>query len=673
MFDDDPRLWLEELDSAAALTWVKQQNESTIARYASSDAFADAKAKLVRIYNSKEKIPHVRKRGHYCYNLWRDPKHRRGLWRRTTLNSWKTDEPQWDTILDLDALNRNEKENWVWKGASFLSPNYERCLVHLSRGGADATEIREFDVEQREFVADGFYLPESKNRLYWIDDSATYVGTDFGKGSLTASGYPRIAKRWQRGTPLAHAELVFEGERSDVAVVAWRHDRPGSERDLVRRTIKSFNTRVWEVTQSGLQEFQKPLDAAIQFFKRWVLLRLRSDWQIDGKRYNAGSVIVADCAEFKAGRPHFDVLFEPSETCALRHVFSTRDQIVLAILDNVNTRIRVLSPSGTNWQAAEIDGLPAGTRVTASPVDARQSNDLWLNVSGYLTPSSVWIKSANAAPQRLKQSRRWFDDERFVVEQFFATSNDGTRVPYFQIGTKDVATQGGAPTLLYGYGGFEVSKLPAYQSAVGVGWLERGGVYVVANIRGGGEFGPRWHQSALRENRHRAYDDFLAVAKDLIERGVTTPQTLGIRGGSNGGLLVGNMYTQYPQYFGAVVCAVPLLDMRRYHKLHAGASWMAEYGDPDIPQDWAFIKTFSPYHNINPDVQYPPLLLTTSTRDDRVHPAHARKMAHALQALNKDVSFYENVEGGHGGAADLAQSSFMTELGYTFMWQNLNK
>ncbi|TNE89002.1 MAG: S9 family peptidase [Deltaproteobacteria bacterium] len=671
MAAEDPRLWLEDVEGETALEWVKARNHETVEALTTNDAFESTKSALLEIYDSTDRIPSVSERGGFLYNFWRDAEHPRGLWRRTTLESYKTDAPEWDVLLDFDKLAADESENWVFAGARCLAPAHTKCLVTLSRGGADASVTREFDLNTRSFVEGGFVLPEAKGGLSWIDADTVYVATDFGEGSMTDSGYPRIVKRWKRGTALAEAEVVFEGDASNISVGAYHDDEPGYERDFVYQGLTFFTRKLYEVTPKGLWEVPKQDSADAAVHKDWILVNLREDWTVGGETFAQGSLIAADYKKFKKGKAQWVSLFTPSETTSLEGYDFTRDHLVLTVLDDVVNRVEILTPTKKGaWERSEVEGLPEGVQVSAAPVNGREGNDLWFNVDGYLTPTSLWRGTVGGKPEQLKQTPSWFDEARFEVSQHFATSKDGTRVPYFQIAPKD--QDGPLPTLQYGYGGFEVSMLPSYSGTRGVGWLERGGVYVIANIRGGGEYGPRWHQAALKEKRHRAYEDFAAVAEDLVKRGVTTHNQLGAMGGSNGGLLMGNMYTLYPELWGGIVCQVPLLDMKRYTKLLAGASWAGEYGDPDDPAQWEFIQTFSPYHNIDASKDYPPILFTTSTRDDRVHPGHARKMAHALLEAGKDVEYYENIEGGHGGAANNEQSAFMGALAYEFLWQTLS-
>lgn len=671
---EDPRLWLEEVTGDEALDWVRARNAESEAALGSAPGFEALRKRLLAIYDSDERIPYVRKRGNQYTNLWRDAEHPRGLWRRTTLESFRTDEPEWAVVLDLDALGEAEGENWVWDGARCLQPEQTRCMVMLSRGGADAAVAREYDTVAKAFVPGGFELEEAKLELGWIDADTLYVATDFGPDTLTDSGYARIVKEWKRGTPLSEAETVFEGDRSDISVNAWHDPTPGYERDFVGRSFTFYSGERYLRTRKGLVKIDKPDDAMAWVVRDWLLLELRSDWTVDGTTYTAGSLLAADFDRWMKGKRRIDVLFEPTERSSLGQVVVTKNHLILNTLVDVRNRLEVLTPGPDGWSRGALPGLPELGRVSVRAVDALAGDAYWLDTTDYLTPPRLGYGTVGAGEaETLKELPVLFDADGLEVTQHFATSKDGTKIPYFQVAPADLALDGSAPTLQYGYGGFEISLLPSYSAKVGAGWLERGGVYVVANIRGGGEYGPRWHQAALKQHRHKAYEDFAAVGADLVARGVTSPQKLGILGGSNGGLLMGNMYTQYPDQWGAVVCKVPLLDMRRYTKLLAGASWEGEYGDPDVPEEWAFIKTFSPYHLIDPSADPPPILFTTSTRDDRVHPGHARKMAHALLEGDEDVLYYENIEGGHGGAANHEQAAFMDALAYTFLAQHLGE
>jgi prolyl oligopeptidase len=667
----DPYLWLEDVAAPKALAWARARNAESAAALETS-GFAATDKRILDILDSDARIADIAKLGRYYYNFWQDAKHPRGVWRRTTMEEYRKREPAWETVLDLDALNLAEEENWVWQRATCLRPQYRRCLVALSRGGADASVVREFDLETKSFVRDGFVLPEAKSTVKWRDADAIYVATDFGAGSMTSSGYPRIARLWQRGTPLAGASTVYEGRVDDVSVAAWRDHTKGYERDFVQRRIAYYTSELLVLRDGKLVRIDKPASADAIAHRDLLLIELRDAWTVGGATYPGGTLLAADFERFIAGERKFTVLFAPTERKALAGVSFTRNRIILNELDHVRNRVYVLSRAGDKWKRAPIRGMPRFSTVAAQAVDPDESDEYFATVAGFLEPNALYLGTAGGGPpEKLKQLPAFFDARGLAVTQHEAVSKDGTRIPYFQVGRADLPRNGRNPTVLYGYGGFEIAEVPRYSGSLGAGWLESGGVYVVANIRGGGEFGPRWHQAALKANRHKAYEDFIAVAEDLVARKVTSPSHLGALGGSNGGLLVGNMLTMRPDLFGAVVCMVPLLDMRRYHLLLAGASWMAEYGNPDDPNEWAFIRTFSPYQNLRAGVHYPPTLFITSTRDDRVHPGHARKMVARMQALGQDVLYYENMEGGHGAAADNRQRAHMWALTWRFLGSTL--
>ena len=668
---DDSYLWLEDVTADKSLDWARARNAES-AKALETGSFAALEQRILDILDSNARIPFVTKIGKYYYNLWQDPKNPRGLWRRTTMEEYRKPEPAWEAVLDLDALNAAEKENWVWHGATCLRPEYRRCLVELSRGGADAGVVREFDLESKAFVDGGFFLPEAKGGATWRDTDSIYVATDFGPGSMTKSGYPRIAKLWKRGTPLSEAVTLYEGRVEDVSVYAFRDHTRGFERDFVHRAMTFFTNELFLLRDGKPVRIDKPDSAKAYSYRDLILIRLREPWMVGGRKYPAGALLAADFDRFLAGERKFSVLFTPTERKSLTGFSTTRNHILVNELDNVRNRVVVLGRDGGQWTRRPLPGLPEFSTVGVSAVDAEESDDYFATVTGFLEPTALFLGTAGAgAPAKLKQLPAYFDAKGLAVSQHVVVSKDGTKIPYFQVGRAKLVPDGSHRTLLYGYGGFEVSEVPRYSGAIGAAWLEQGGVYVVANIRGGGEFGPRWHQAALKANRHKAYEDFIAVAEDLVRRKVTTPRRLGALGGSNGGLLVGNMLTMRPDLFGAIVCQVPLLDMRRYHLLLAGASWVAEYGNPDDPAEWAFIQKFSPYHNLRADVRYPPTLFLTSTRDDRVHPGHARKMVARMQAAGHDVLYYENIEGGHGGAADNRQRARMWALTFSFLDKTL--
>jgi len=670
--ETDPYLWLEDVTGEKAIEWVKARNAKSQAKMEADPQFNALREDLLAILDSEARIPFVGKQGDYYYNFWRDKKNERGLWRRTSLEQYKKAQPDWEVVLDLDALGKAESENWVWKGASLLRPDYKLALITLSRGGADADVTREFDMEKKEFIKDGFSRPEAKGGMSWIDKDHVFVMTDFGPGSMTDSGYPRIAKRWKRGTPLDTAEIVYEGKSDDMSITAIHDDSPGFERNFVSRNLAFYNDELYLLdSNSKLVKIDVPNSASKSVFHQYLSIELRKPWDVGGKTYPAGALLMANFDAFIKGDRNLEMVFEPSDTTALSSSGFTKDFAYINVLEDVKNRIYVLKPTEKGWVREPLKGAPTLGTVNISSVDSDESNDFFMTATNYLNPTTLSLGTIGSEPTMLKQMPAFFDAKGLSISQHFATSKDGTRVPYFLVGAVGLKLDGNHPTLLYGYGGFEISMQPGYSPAVGRAWVSQGGVYVVANIRGGGEYGPRWHQAALKENRLRCYEDFAAVAQDLYARKVTKPEKLGIQGGSNGGLLVGNMVTLYPGLFKAAVCQVPLLDMQRYNKLLAGASWMAEYGNPDDPAQWSYIKSFSPYHNVKSGVGYANVLFTTSTRDDRVHPGHARKMMAKMEEQGHSVLYYENIEGGHGGAANNRQSAFMQAIAYTFLKQQL--
>jgi prolyl oligopeptidase len=669
----DEYLWLEDIYGEKPLQWVAEQNARTMAMLETPE-FENLNTRILEVLDSTDRIPMVQKLGEYYYNFWKDAEHPRGLWRRTTLESYRTPAPDWEVILDLDELCRIESAEWVWAGAISRYPDYTRALLRLSPDGGDAVTLREYDAEERRFIDDGFVLPVAKTLFAeWIDSDSIYVATELGEGSLTTSSYPRIVKRLRRGQQLPEAETVFEVDADHMMAGVERDHTEGFEREYVVDVVDFYHRNVSLIREGQLVAIDVPDDAEAQFFREWLLIETKSDWTLADTTYVAGSLLATNLETWLGGDRSVEVLFTPDERTSLSGYDATRNHVLLTLLQDVSSRVEVLTPGAGGWACEPLAGAPELHSVSASAVDADESDDYWLVASGFLTPSTLQLGTVTGgAPEAIKEAPSFFDASKFKVEQHFVHSDDGTRIPYFQIGPDDLEPDGTNPTLLYGYGGFEIALTPSYNGVIGRSWLERGGVFVIANIRGGGEYGPPWHTSALKQNRHRAYEDFSSVAKDLIARGVTSPPHLACEGGSNGGLLVGNMLTHHPDLFGAICCEVPLLDMRRYTKLNAGYSWIAEYGDPDIPEQWEFIRTFSPYHNLASDQSYPPVLFYTATSDDRVGPVQARKMAARMQAMNlPDVWFFENREGGHGAAADNKQAAHMRATAYTFLWNRV--
>jgi prolyl oligopeptidase len=663
--DEDPYLWLEALDDQKALNWVQGHNESTVARL-SGERFDHLRADALEIFNADTRIPWVSREGEYLYNFWRDANHPRGIWRRTTLAEYHKDSPQWDVIIDVDALAATENENWVWGGAGINAPGYTRAIILLSRGGGDATVVRDFDMITRQFDPDGFNLPEAKHAIDFEDDDCVLVGTDFGDGSLTDSGYPRVIKRWRRGTPLEDAETVFSGEPGDVSVGVLCSADPGFERTFIYRHVDFYNKQTYELRGGELIRLDIPSDTSMAVHRQWAMMVLLSDWHRADTTYQAGSVLITEYEDLVTGTAEPRLVFEPGGGDFFAMGAFSGEVFLSIKLRDVATVVEILTP-GT-WQAEPLPGVPDNSTIGLEGID-RFGDEIFLSASSFATPTRLLHGRSTGPVREIRSAPALFDADNLVVTQRFTDSADGTRVPYFLIAHRD--STGPSPTLLAGYGAFRVPQLPSYLGLAGRLWLARGGSYAVANIRGGAEYGPAWHDQAVRENRHKVTEDFAAVAQDLVATGITTTSQLGAMGGSAGGLLIGVMLTRYPELFGALICQNPLLDMRRFHQLLAGASWIAEFGNPDEPADWDFIKEYSPYHNISAERRYPPVLITTSTGDDRVHPGHARKMVAALEAAGHDVHYYESIEGGHSGAPNNAQAAFQTALAWEFLLQTL--
>ncbi len=672
---EDPFLWLEEVEGDEALAWVEGRNEVSLGYLESRPLYEPLRASSLAILDSDERIPQPTLRGETVYNFWQDADNRRGVWRRMPLTSYAHGGGDWEVLLDLDALAAEEGEDWVWKGADCLPPGHRRCLVKLSRGGADATVVREFDTVTGRFVDDGFRLPQAKHWTSWADEDSLYVGTDFGPGSLTDSGYPRTARLWRRGEPLGEAPEVFAGEQTDVAAGVVRIRDGERHYDIATRAKTFFTSERYLCADGELARIGIPDDAELHgILDGQMIVELKSAWAPAGREYPQGALLAADFAAFMDGARDFTVLVEPAPNTAIvsgsdTGVIRTRNHLLVNELVDVVNRLTRFSREDGGWSRRAVEAPEGGDITLVSATET--SDEFFFRYEGFVTPDTLYLaRDGGGRTAEVRTLPAFFDTDGMRVEQHFATSRDGTRVPYFLVLPAAFEAAGDTPTLLYGYGGFEVSMTPSYSAVLGSSWLARGGAYALANIRGGGEYGPRWHRAALREQRQRAYDDFIAVAEDLVARDVTGPEHLGIRGGSNGGLLTGVMLTQRPELFEAVVVQVPLLDMKRYHRLLAGASWMGEYGNPDT-DDWDFIAGYSPYHNLDPEADYPRAFFTTSTRDDRVHPGHARKMVARMEAMGHDVLYYENTVGGHAGASDNAQQARVQALIYTYLWDRL--
>jgi prolyl oligopeptidase len=672
-FSKDTHIWLEDVEGEEALAWVEEQNAESLGHLESLAIFEPLKERNLEIYNSDERIATPAIRGDHVYNFWRDEDNVRGRWRRMLLDDYVAGSNDWELVLDIDKLAEGEDEDWVWKGAQCLRPGYRRCLLNLSRGGADAVVVREFDVETKTFVMDGFSIPEAKQRVSWIDDNSVWVGSDFGEGSLTDSGYPRTARLWKRGEPIEEATEIFAGEQADVSAGVYRTWDRDESYDVAYRVPSFFETLNYLYTGDGeFHHIDIPTDADfLGVMNGQMLVQLKTDWEVGGSTYPQAALLSIDFARFMDGDRDFETLAVPGESMAIPRggIISTRDYVIVRLLDDVVSKLKRFAFVDGKWMSEDIPTEDLGSITLGSSSD--ESNIFFFTYENFLTPDTLFVADdGGKTVEALRSLPDFFDTDGMSVEQHFATSKDGTRVPYFVVLPEGFEPDGTTPTLLYGYGGFEVSRTPGYSATVGHSWLARGGAYVVANIRGGGEYGPAWHHAALKENRQRAYDDFIAVGEDLVARGITSPEHLGIRGGSNGGLLTGVMLTQRPELWDAVVIQVPLLDMKRYNKLLAGASWMGEYGDPDT-DDWDYIKEYSPYHNLDPQADYPTPFFTTSTRDDRVHPGHARKMVARMKEMGHDLLYYENTVGGHAGASDNEQLARAEALIYSYLWDQL--
>jgi prolyl oligopeptidase len=669
----DPYLWLEDIHGAKPMEWVKTQNARATAVLQGDPDYQKDYDAILRVMDATDRIPYGELDHQYVFNYWQDASHPKGVWRRASIEDYRKPAPQWEMLLDLDRLAADEHENWVWKGAE-CTPSMKRCLIQLSRGGGDAVVVREFDPLTRSFVPDGFQLTEAKSFITWLGEDSVLFGTDFGPGSMTTSGYPRIVKLWKRGEPLAQARTVYEGKPGDVAATGLVFHEPGGTIALVQRDVSFFSSEYHLLPGDGTtRQLPLPLGADLKGAQGGNLIfTLREDWTPPGAAAIAkGSLIAYRVASDgkSSGAPAVAVLCTPHAGSAIDEVVAGRDVIYASIYHDVTGSIHVFRAGADRrtWSDTVL-ALPAGgsTHIVSANSWGREA---YFRFESFTTPTTLYADAGDGQPVAIRSLPARFDASNLVTEQFFAVSADGTRIPYFV--TRPRSPSGPAPTVLYGYGGFEISETPSYSPNFGMLWLSRGGVFVLANIRGGGEYGPAWHQAALLQNRQRAYDDFQAVAQDLVKRGVTTARQLGIMGGSNGGLLVSANMVQRPDLFGAVVCQVPLIDMIRYTQIGAGASWEAEYGDPARPADRAWLIRYSPYQNVSQDRKYPPVFFVTATSDDRVTPVHARKMAARMEAQGHEVLFYENTDGGHAAAANHKQAAEMWALSFVYLKQKL--
>ena len=667
----DPYLWLEDVHGEKSLEWVKAQNaRATAILRADPDYQSDYEA-ILHVMDASDRIPYGELDHTYVFNFWQDAEHPKGVWRRTGIADYARPAPSWEVLLDLDRLAQEERENWVWKGAD-CTPSLKRCLLHLSRGGGDAVVVREFDLAARSFAKSGFTLEEAKSTITWLDEDTVLFGTDFGPGSMTSSGYPRIVKLWRRGEPMAQARTLYEADPGDVAASAVVFHEPTGTIALIQRDVSFFAAEYFLLTpEHTTQQLPLPRSADLKGAQGpHLIFTLREEWTPAGQAAIGKGALIAYRVPQRepAGGAAVTVLYAPDARAAIDEVATGRDAVYASIYHDVTGSIHAFRPLEPGGWSDRVLPLPQGgsTHIVSANGWGPES---YFRYESYLSPATLYADEGEGRPVGIKSLPARFDASHLVTEQFFAVSRDGTRVPYFVTRPRQLA--GPAPTVLYGYGGFEVSETPSYTANFGMLWLTRGGVFAVANIRGGGEYGPAWHQAALGQNRQKSFEDFQAVAQDLVRRGLTTPAQLGIMGGSNGGLLVSASMVERPELFGAVVCQVPLIDMLRYTQIGAGASWEAEYGDPARPADRAWILKYSPYQNVSPGKRYPPVLFVTATSDDRVTPVHARKMAARMQAQGHEVLFYENTDGGHAAAADHRQAAEMWALSFVYLKQKL--
>lgn len=667
---EDPHLWLEEIEGEQALDWVRAQNARSLPVLENDPRYPGLLEAALEVAQSRDRLPLGQVRGGYLYNFWQDPDHVRGIWRRATLDSYAANAPRWETVLDIDALARAENANWVWQGAE-CDPSGVRCMVSLSNGGLDAATEREFDLTTRGFVENGFVIPEAKSNFGWLDRDTLLVATNWGEGALTESGYPFVLKAWRRGTPLASAVEILRGEPRDVSVsVATFEDESGDHIAIAVEAETFFETVYSLITPQGPVRLTLPRKSTIhQFFNDRLIVTLEEAWSIGGATYPSGSLLALPLSHATLAAPRVEVVFTPTSRQSIGDVEATRDGLLAPGFDNVRGRLWRFTYDDGGWRTHQVQLPPTGVVSVAGASTSERA--AFFTFEDFLTPPTLYALSGGGAPRAVRSLPAQFDASPYVTEQFEATSADGTRVPYFVVRRRDMQLNGQNPTLLYAYGGFQLSQVPSYNAYIGRLWLDQGGTYVLANIRGGGEFGPAWHDAGLLTNRQRIYDDFYAVERDLVARNITSPRRLGISGRSNGGLLMGVMLNQHPEMVHAAIIGSPLLDMLRYDQLLAGASWVGEYGSPAIPEQRAFLETITPYQNLRARDDFPTVFIYTSTKDDRVHPGHARKYGARLDELGIPYLYYENTDGGHSANANLREAARRRTLEYMYLTQRL--
>lgn len=677
--ETDKYLWLEDVDSEQSLNWVKEQNTITNEKLTKNPLYKDLYDQALTTLNNKSRIPSVSQRGKWLYNLWKDDEYPRGVYRRTTLKNFKKDKPKWQTVLDMTKISEAENKKYSFGGMSCLPPKNRKCLVDLSVEGGDATEVKEYDLKKKRFVKNGFKIPLAKTQTSWIDKNTIFVGTDFGKGSMTKSGYPRIVKKWIRNTPLSSAQTIFTASQDAVYAYGFASKTDDKTLEFVIEATSFWTSNLYLIKNNQTKKINIPASARFTgIYENQAVISLTEDWTRDTQNFIQGEVLLADIESLVNNTGQLESIIKPTKKSIVENVTTTDQGLLVTITEDVNAKLsRFVKTKNGKWDITSIP-FPEKGSINVTGVDS-DTGDFFVQYESFITPPGLYhVKLDTLKPQLLKQQTPSFDGAKFKVEQYFTKSDDGTRVPYFVVMGKNTEFNGKNPTHIFSYGGFRNTLSPSYSGsyealsgAYGKLWLERGGVFVLANIRGGGEYGPAWHEAALLKNKHKSYEDFEAVANDLFTRNITSAKHLGIEGRSNGGLLVTATMTRKPNLYGAIICGAPLIDMMRYHKLLAGASWMGEFGDPDSDEMRDYIRSYSPYQNVDPEITYPPVFFYTSTRDDRVHPGHARKMAALLKEYGQNFEYYENTEGGHKGFSTNEQLAHRLALSYTHLWTHL--
>jgi len=666
--EKDPYLWLEAVESDSSMDWVLKQNELTKDKLTATDSFKTLKSDFLTAYGDKDKIAYPSIVNGMVYNTWKDEDHVRGIWRRIPQEDYNAGKDNWETVLDLDELSKAEGKSWVFHGSNMLKPAMKKCLITLSDGGTDESEIREFDLSTKTFVKDGFFLPSSKGSANWLSEDELIISRDFGEGTLTTSGYPRIVKILKRGMPIEKATQIFEAPVTHMGCWGYSRYRKGKYTSGISVYENFYSHKTFEESKGRMTQLLIPDDSDNNgLYKRQMLISLHSDWEVNGEKFLIGSVISINFDDLLDGKVEPRLVIRPTERASISNVAICKDFVLINMTENVQSKLMKFDLVDGKWSGSEIDAPEFGS-ISLIDYD-RKEEGFYFIFSNFITPATLFYSNGTDTKE-IKKQKEYFDADGLEVKYEETKSKDGTLIPYFIVHKKDIKLDGSNPTLVYAYGGFNISQRPSYKKEAGIGWLEKGGVYVVACIRGGGEFGPAWHKAALKEKRQNAYDDFYSVCENLIEKKITSSDHLGAFGWSNGGLMAGVVATQRPDLFNAVIIGAPLLDMKRFSHMLAGASWMGEYGDPDT-DDWEFIKKYSPYHNIHKDKEYPEVLFMTSTKDDRVHPAHARKMAARMMEQGHPILYYETVEGGHSASSTNDQAAFNSALMYSYLWSKL--